>query len=132
MTWEAGSTDHQRLRAGYAVLSIGMMILLFAWTMAVLRGPQGQGEMAVRHEKLDPPSPDQILPAIGMAMILTGGCLLTVLVISVFAFIRMRRRFRDHIFAPPRKTTPMADIWRMHKVPDIPDDPVESDEAEKP
>ena len=87
MTWEAGSTDHQRLRAGYAVLSIGM------------------------------------------AMILTGGCLLTVLIISVFAFIRMRRRFRDHLFAPPRKKTHVADIWRMHKVPDIPD---ESDEAENP
>jgi hypothetical protein len=122
VTWESGSSDQQRLRAGYAVLSMGVLILMFAWGMAVLRGPQGQGEIAVRHQKLDPPAPDQILPAMGMGMLLCGVCLVVILVLSVVAFVRISRRYREHVLRSPAAPTPTSDVWQMHKVPDDTDD----------
>ncbi len=118
MTWEAGSTDQQRLRAGYAVLTIGMFILMFAWGMAVWRGPQGHGEAAVRHEKMDAPLPETLLPVVSAGMWLCGVCLILVLVTSIVAFIRLSRRYRDHLLQPASKPTPTSDVWQMHKVPD--------------
>ncbi len=118
MTLESGATDSQRLRAGYAVLSIGVMILLFAWGMAALRMPESESDVAVRHQKLEPPSPDSILPAIGAGMVLCGICLIVVLAISIIAFLRISHRYRDHILAPPSKPTASADVWSMHKPPE--------------
>lgn len=136
MTWESGSSDHQRLRAGYAVLSLGLFILLFAWSMAVIRGPQGQGEIAVRHEKLEPPEPQHILPVgLGAGMILSGVCLIVVLVICIVAFVRISRTYREQLLRAPTPPTPTTDVWAMHRVPDlpeasnVPDDDGEDDDA---
>jgi hypothetical protein len=129
MTWESGSTDQQRLRAGYAVLTVGLFILLFAWGMAVMRGPQAEGEVAVRHEKLEPPTPDRVLPAVGLGMVVCGLCLIVVLLISVFAFIRISRRYRDHLLHAPPTPTPTADVWRMHRVPEVADGAEEDRDA---
>ncbi len=129
MTWESGSTDQQRLRAGYAVLCIGLVILMFAWGMAVARGPQGHGDVAVRHEKIDPPGPGSILPAISIGMFVYGICLIAMFVLSVVAFVRLSRRYRDHLLRPSVKPTPTSDVWQMHKLPDVSgDDEEDADE----
>ncbi len=132
MTWESGSTDQQRLRAGYAVLSIGLMVLVFAWGMAVWRGPQGEGAVAVRHEKLDPPEPDRILPVVGAGMVLSGVCLVGVLALSVVAFLRISRRYRDQILRPPARPSQTAGVWEMHQVPDDLDEDGGGDEGDAP
>ncbi len=121
MTWEIGSTDRQRLRAGYLVLSIGAFILLFAWTMAVLRGPEGVGEIAV-HQKLDPPQPEHLLPAVGIPMVAYGILLIVVLFTSLIALLRISRNFRRHFLGEHVKPTPTSDVWKMHRVPDVPPD----------
>ncbi|MEE9295694.1 MAG: hypothetical protein V3W34_12130 [Phycisphaerae bacterium] len=127
MTWESGSSDRQRLRAGYAALGGGVSILLFAWLMAAWRGPQVGGHAAVRHEKLVPPGPNEFLPDIQLGMIICGAGLFLVLVLSVLAFLRVSRKYRDHILHRPPAPTPTSDVWQMHKVPDItgPDDETE-------
>ncbi len=119
MTWEVGSTDQQRLRAGFAVLSMGMLILLLAWGMAVYRGPQGQGESAVRHEKLDLPEPERGFPEMGAVMILSGTCLLLVFGLSILAFLRVSRRYREHLLRAPAVPTVTSDVWKMHEVPEM-------------
>lgn len=129
MTWEVGSTDQQRMRAGFAVLSIGAAVLLFTWGMAVMRGPQTEGEVAARHEKLDPPSPpDQIFFAkLATGMLIYGSVLFIVLLGSVIALIRISRRYRQNLVRRPARRTPTSDVWRMHKVPNLPDDKGEPD-----
>jgi hypothetical protein len=123
MTWETNSTDEQRIRAGCAFLGIGAIILLFAWTMAVIRAPEfTQGEVAVRQEKLTPPEPNEILPTVGAAMLLCGLSLLAILILSIGAFLRISRKHRDNILRKPAKPTPTSDVWSMHKIPDIPKD----------
>lgn len=118
MTWESGSSDQQRLRAGYAVLCGGVSILFFAWLMAVWRGPQADGEAAARREKLVPPDPNDILPNIQLGMVICGICLLLILVLSVFAFVRVSRKYRDHVLKPTPTPTQTSDVWQMHKVPE--------------
>ncbi len=129
MTWESGSSDRQRLRAGYAVLCGGVSILLFAWLMAAWRGPQADGQAVLRHEKLVPPEPNEFLPDIQLGMIICGACLLLVLVLSVLAFRRVSRKYRDHILRRPPAPTPTSDVWQMHKVPDWPDQRDETEES---
>lgn len=117
MTWEIGSTDQQRLRAGYLVLSIGAFILLFAWVMAVVRGPEGVGEIAI-HQKLEPPEPQKILPQVGIPMVAYGILLIVVLFTSLIALLRISRNFRRHFFSEPSQPTSTSDVWKMHRVPD--------------
>ena len=118
MTWESGSSDHQRLRAGYAVLCGGVSILFFAWLMAVWRGPQADGAAAARREKLVPPDPNELIPDIQLGMVICGLFLLLILVLSVFAFVRVSRKYRDYVLKAPPTPTPTSDVWQMHNVPE--------------
>ena len=118
MTWEVGSTDQQRLRAGCAVLAIGVIILLSAWGMSVVRGPETGGEAARQHRKLDPPDPTRILPMIGAGMVVYGTVLIIVLFVCVMAFYRISRNYRKHLLRKPAEPTVTADVWKMHRLPD--------------
>jgi len=126
MAWESGSSEQQRLRAGFAVLSVGVFILLFAWILSVLRTPESAGETAV-HEKLEPPSPDQVMPILSTGMLLIGALLLLVLVVSLFALVRISRHYRQSISRRPSKPSLTADVWKMHKIPQDAEGPL-SDE----
>ena len=128
MTWESGSTDDQRLRAGYCAMGVGVTILLFAWGLAVMRGPQIGGEVAVRQEKLEPPDPNRLLPRMGAGMLVYGSLLVVVLFVSIIAWMRLSRGFRRRLFQRRPKPTVTSDVWQMHKVPDSPDDE-EADEG---
>jgi len=127
MTWESGSTDQQRLRAGYAALSLGVFTLLGVWIISVMRGPQALGDAAVRHQKLDPPNPQQVLPVISAGMIIIGLSLVLVLFVSLIALLRVSRRFRKSVLESPASTTSTTDVWQMHRVPDLPDDHLTDD-----
>lgn len=118
MTWEVGSTDQQRLRAGCAVLAFGIAILLSAWGLSVLRGPESGGEAAIQNRKLDPPDPSRILPIIGAGMVVYGTVLIIVLFVCVMAFYRLSRNYRKHLLRKPPKPTPISDVWKMHRLPD--------------
>ena len=122
MTWESGSTDQQRLRAGYAVLSLGVFILLCTWVLFVMRGPEGVGEAATRGQKVEPPDPNQVLPALGAGVLLFGALLLIVFSVSVVALLRMGRNYRKSLLQKSSKPTPTSDVWKMHKVPVLPED----------
>lgn len=130
MTWESGSSDHQRLRAGYAVLSIGVLILLGAWALAVMRGPQAEGDAAIRRQKLDPPTTNRYLPKISAAMIVYGTVLVVVLFVSVITLLRMSRNYRKMLFRAPPKPTQMSNVWKMHKIPELFDEdpPTDADQ----
>ena len=118
MTWEVGSSDQQRLRAGCAVLAFGMVILLSAWGLSVLRGPEDGGEAAIQSRKLDPPDPAQILPTIGAGMVLYGIILIIILFVSMMAFYRLSRNYSKHLLRKPPAPTVTADVWKMHRLPD--------------
>ena len=122
MTWESGSSDQQRLRAGYAVLCGGVSILFFAWLMAAWRGPQTDGATAARREKLIPPDPNEFIPDIQLGMLICGILLLSILVLSLLAFVRVSRKYRNHLLKPPPTPTPTFDVWQMHKVPEYEDE----------
>jgi ABC-type Fe3+ transport system permease subunit len=128
MTWESGSTSQQRLRAGYAVFILGTFMLLAAWVLWVMRGTESQGDATVRGEKLEPPSPDQLVPALNVGVLLIGVVLVLVLFISIIAFIRISRNYRRYLLKKSSKPTPTSDVWQMHRVPDIPDYDSESEE----
>jgi hypothetical protein len=131
MTWESGSTSQQRLRAGYAVFILGTFILLSAWVLWVMRGVESPGDATVRGEKLEPPSPDQLVPALNVGMLLIGVVLVLVLFISVIAFIRISRNYRSYLLKKAVKPTPTSDVWRMHKIPEVPDEGAEP-EGDRP
>ncbi len=122
MTWEVGSTDQQRLRAGCAVLAFGVAILLSAWGMSVLRGPESGGAEAIQSHKLDPPDPARVLPAVGAGMVVYGTILTIIFFVSVTAFYRLSRNYRKNLLRKPPKRTPTADVWKMHRLPDNADD----------
>ncbi len=117
MTWEIGSSDQQRLRAGYFVLTIGVFILLFAWIMAVVRGPEGVGEVAV-HQKLDPPTQKGMIPAVSIPMVTYGIVLIVILFTSLIALLRISRNFRRNFLSDRPKATDTRDVWKMHRLPD--------------
>ena len=121
MTWESGSSDQQRQRAGYAVLSLGIFILLCAWVLYAIRGPEGLGEVAAQHRKLEPPDPEQVWPAVSTEMLLYGCILIILLFVSLLAFLRISRSYRQHLLKKPSKPTSTTDVWKMHKVPDQPE-----------
>ncbi len=119
MTWESGSSDRQRLRAGYIVLSLGVFILLAAWVMYAIRGPHGLGEAAVRQQKLPPPDPDRVWPAVSAAMMMFGMMLFLILCACVYSLIRISRNVRDVVLRKPAKPTATSDVWKMHKIPEL-------------
>ena len=118
MTWEVGSTDQQRLRAGSAVLAFGVVILLSAWGLSILRGTEGAGEAAIQSRKLDPPDPTQVLPAVSAGMLLYGIFLIIILFVSLLALYRLSRNYRNHLFRKPSPPTSSVDVWKMHQLPD--------------
>ncbi len=127
MTWESGSTSQQRLRAGYAVFILGTFMLLAAWVLWVMRGPESPGDATVRGEKLDLPK-DQLVPALNAGMLLIGVVLVLVLFISIIAFMRISRNYRRYLLKKSSKPTPTSDVWQMHRVPEIPEDDSEAEE----
>jgi ABC-type Fe3+ transport system permease subunit len=131
MTWEAGSTDQQRLRAGCIVLSIGVFVLLCVWTMAVIRGPEAEGQIASQHKKIDPPTANQTIGHIGVVMLVTGSILIIVLFASVIGLLRISRNYRRDLMREPEKPTPVSDVWQMHKIPEVPPEDHESADDEK-
>lgn len=135
MTWESGSSDQQRLRAGYAVLSLGVLVLLCVWVLSVMRGPEGVGEVALRGQKIEPPSGDQVWSDLSAVMMLSGTILLIVFFVSVILLVRMSRNYRKYLIHKPPKPTASSDVWKMHKVPDIPeegDTPADTESREPP
>lgn len=132
MTWGSGSTSQQRLRAGYAVFILGVFILLSAWVLWVMRGTESPGDATVRGEKLEPPSPDQLVPALSTGVLLIGVVLVVVLFISVIAFIRISRNYRRFLLKKAAKPTPTSDVWRMHEIPDVPEQELSEPDEDHP
>ena len=110
MTWETGSTDDERLRAGYAVLSLGLFVLFAAWIMTVIRSTETVGTVAARNEKITPPNPNSVAPFLTGGMMLIGVLLLLLLVISIIALVRLSRYRRNQLFSKPRRPTPTSDV----------------------
>lgn len=97
-----------------------MFILLIAWGVAVLRGPQDDGEAVISGQKVDPQAATQVLPALGIGMLLYGVLLIVFLFVSLVALWRISKNYKQLMFRRPLKPTPMTDVWQMHKVPDLP------------
>ena len=111
------------------MLAVGVFLLLSAWGLAVVRGPQDTGDAAVRREKLDLPEPKRTIPALSAGMLAYGLGLIIILFVSLFALVRISRNYRNQLLRKPARPTPTADVWSMHRAPELPDDADEADDS---
>ena len=111
----------QRLRVGLVVLMVGVLVLLAAVGMAILRGPGPTGEgiattpaaPSAGGDKLSAEQAVSFVPVLGIM----AGLLVVTLLVSSYALFRLTRRLAvPPSPVPKRQPTPTDDVWRMHKV----------------
>ncbi|GMU24709.1 MAG: hypothetical protein AMXMBFR13_47820 [Phycisphaerae bacterium] len=69
---------------------------------------------ATRPIRMDTSSQARMIQQVLFLLLVLVG----VLAISLYAFRRWNRRFRDFLFRKPHSRTPSEDVWAMHKLPD--------------
>lgn len=65
-------------------------------------------------------------PARLYAALVYGLILLVIVVFGTWALVLFSRRYRDRLRHKPAESTPVPDVWSMHKPPDV-FDPDEQD-----
>lgn len=118
-------SEQRRLRAGLMVLMAGLIVLLAAVGMAILRSPSPIGDDAAPAEQVETGAGGaKLSPAIGVAMpvlaVLAIVLVVTLLVVS-YAVFRLTQKLALPE-EPPRTEGPTAsdDVWRMHRLPEKP------------
>ena len=112
-------SDTQRIRAGLVVLLAGIVILLGALGMAVLRGPGPAGDSVALNQQGVSLTADRVLPArVGAALLILAIVLVTSLLIAGYILLRVTRRHAQRRKARAIRPTPNDDVWKMHKLPE--------------
>ena len=114
-------SDPERIRAGLVVLLVGIVLLLAALGMAVVRGPAPPGDVVTAEGQIESADEAKILPArLVAALIVLGIALLVTLLVASYILIRHTRRHAKGVRMRPARPTPADDVWAMHKLPEQP------------
>lgn len=112
-------SDPERVRAGLVVLLVGIVLLLAALGMAVLRGPAPPGDVVTAGGQIESADKESLVPArLGAALIVLGIALLVTLLVVSYILIRHTRRYAKGGGTRPARPTPADDVWAMHKLPE--------------
>lgn len=112
-------SDFQRVRAGLIVLLVGIVILLGALGMAVIRGPQSGADQVALDSSVEPPQRDAgDAQRVGAAAIILGGVLVVVLLVAGYALLRITRQYATASLGKKAEPTPTDDVWAMHQLPE--------------
>jgi hypothetical protein len=122
MTWRSAGyhSDARRVRTGLIVLLAGIVILLAAVGMLLLRNPEpspDQTSASLQVEQSSPPDLE-LSRRVGVVAMVMGGVLVITLLITAYALFRITRRFATVELGKPAKPTATEDVWQMHKVPE--------------
>ncbi|MFQ5489475.1 MAG: hypothetical protein ACE5GE_02030 [Phycisphaerae bacterium] len=123
MTLRGGTQDDQqsRLRVGLVVLMVGLVVLLAAIGMAIMRSPS-QIDVAEKPGSL---ADEGLLAGAAVSMlVIMGVVLVVILLVASYALFRLTR----NLAVPDRKfrkqdPTPTDDVWQQHKLPEEDFDP---------
>lgn len=117
MTLRGASSDdvQSRMRAGLAVLIVGLIVLLAAVTMAIMRSTDQAPAPSTADSQADP----NVLAEITMPILATMASVLVVILLVVsYALFRITRNLS--VLAPQTRKpspTPTDDVWQQHKLP---------------
>ena len=110
----------KRVRAALVVLIGGVVLLLAALGMALLRVPSSEQQVVQVDRDESGPTEEGLVARTGVVLITVGSVLLVTLLVACYALFRVTRRFT---VAGQRKTfqpTATEDVWQMHKLSDEP------------
>jgi hypothetical protein len=110
----------KRVRTALVVLIGGVVLLLAALGMALLRVPSSEQQVVQVDRGESAPTDEGLAARTGVVLIAVGGVLLVTLLVACYALFRVTRRFAA---AEQRRTfqpTATEDVWQMHKLPERP------------
>ncbi|MCP4249452.1 MAG: hypothetical protein GY778_20615 [bacterium] len=124
-------SDTERIRAGLAVLVVGIVIILAALFMLYLRGPADPGEMIARQGQPGSAVGSRAPARLGAWVMVLGVFLVAALVVAALTLLRITRRFAGRRDDKPQRPTPTDDVWAMHQTPEEPPDAAPPDATDR-
>ncbi len=112
----------KRIRSGLMVLIAGVVLMLAALTIVLLRVPPSSASRVARHEVPEhAPAGDELVAR--TAVVLVGwGVLMVTLLVAGYSLFRVTRRLAAPRSGKLPRATPSDDVWKMHKLADGPPD----------
>lgn len=107
----AGVDEGRRLRIGGGLLLLGVLLVLLGVLLVVSY-----------HPPANPASIPKVAdtPRLLQSMLYVLVLLVLVFAVSVIAFLRWSRHFRQLILRRKAPPTPAEDVWAMHRLPEEP------------
>jgi uncharacterized membrane protein YidH (DUF202 family) len=111
----AGVAEENRRRIAGALCVLGVILVLAGvWLIAAHQEQLAQVEQRPTHQ-----ASRSVMLALTIQQVLFWLLILIVIFgVSVFAFLRWSRRFREWMFYRPHPPTPADDVWTMHRLPE--------------
>ena len=110
----------KRVRAALVVLIGGVVLLLAALGMALLRIPSSEQQVMPPERVESAPTDEALAAKTGFILMAVGGVLMVTLLVACYALFRVTRRFtaaeQRRLFEP----SATEDVWEMHKLSDEP------------
>jgi flagellar basal body-associated protein FliL len=108
---------NKRVRTALVVLMAGVVVLLAALGMALLRGPMSASRPMVRDERVEPGQVDEETASqVGVVLMVVGGVLVVTLLVAGYSLMRVMRRFAVPQQSKPFQPTATDDVWQKHKL----------------
>ena len=110
----------KRVRAALVVLIGGVVLLLAALGMALLRVPSSEQQVVQMDRDESAPTDEGLVARTGVVLIAVGSVLLVTLLVACYALFRVTRRFAVAGQRKAFQPTATEDVWQMHKLSEGP------------
>ena len=110
----------KRVRAALVVLIGGVVLLLAALGMALLRIPSSERQVVPPERVESAPTDEAVAARTGVVLIAVGSVLMVTLLAACYALFRVTRRFAAAGQRKAFQPTSTEDVWQMHKLSDEP------------
>jgi uncharacterized membrane protein YidH (DUF202 family) len=116
----AGVQEENRLRIALMLMALGVLLIFGGILLGVqqYRTVQASQVRPLKAEapavQLDRDKQVQLIRAVLFVLLVLTG----ILAVSLYAFRRWSRRFRQWLLRKPARPTPSEDVWVMHRLPE--------------
>jgi len=110
--------EFQRIRTGLIVLLVGVVVLLAALGIAIVRSIGPSVDSGVQDATAPGGGSGELSTRVGAAAIVLGIVLVVTLLITSYALFRITRRFATAELSRKPQPTPDDDVWQMHRLPE--------------
>jgi len=134
------ATEQQRLRVGFLFLTLGLLLVFWAWGSWIYRASVPAQAQAIARAQAEPDDAEgtpnnargeRVKVARAMWLFLLVGAGLVLLVIfGTYVLVRAIRRYRAVLESDEDDRSMHSDVWSMHKLPPDDDDSLDDESAD--